>query len=333
MTDLNIVNCEKLGLIDPDSGQSLRYNGKVFVTEDGKKQFPIVDGIPVILGNRFESNFWVLDDAKKKAEGAIPLMTMPSISEAVQSGKILEMVREIQGATSGRLYRHLTDGMAEYPIPEIRLPEGNGKLFLDVGCNWGRWLVAAARKGYKVVGIDVHLEGLRAARRVLAQLNVDATLICADARQFPFKNCLFDQIFSYSVLQHFSRENFSRSLCDISRVTNAKGNFFLQMPNRIGIRNLQNRIKNNFREEEFDVRYYFPSELLSFSRKYFSRAEISIDGFFGLGIQPSNIEYFTSYGKMVCFTSERLREICKFIPKSYWIADSLYMSMSGPSVN
>ena len=31
---------------------------------------------------------------------------------------------------------------AEYPIPELRLPPGDGRSFLEVGCNWGRWCVA-----------------------------------------------------------------------------------------------------------------------------------------------------------------------------------------------
>ena len=60
---------------------------------------------------------------------------------------------------------HLMGKLDRYPIPEIRLPESQGETLPDVGCNWGRWSVAAARKGYAVVGIDPSMGGVMAARR------------------------------------------------------------------------------------------------------------------------------------------------------------------------
>src|SRR6266581_1544234 len=57
-------------------------------------------------------------------------------------------------STSGALYRPLIGKLTNYPIPQLRLPPGEGRTLVDIGCNWGRWSVAAARLGYKVVGID-----------------------------------------------------------------------------------------------------------------------------------------------------------------------------------
>ena len=61
-------------------------------------------------------------------------------------------VQEVIGATCGRLYEHLIADLPEYPIPELRLPPGEGRSFLEVGSNWGRWCVAAARRGYAADG-------------------------------------------------------------------------------------------------------------------------------------------------------------------------------------
>ena len=45
----------------------------------------------------------------------------------------------------------------------LDLPRGP---LLDIGCSWGRWSLAAARKGYSVVGIDPSLGAVMAARRI-----------------------------------------------------------------------------------------------------------------------------------------------------------------------
>jgi hypothetical protein len=94
----------------------------------------------------------------------------------------------IVGATSGFAYKHLTGniGMTEFPIPANRLPRGNGEVLLDIGYNWRRWCVSAARNGYRPVGIDPQLGAVMAARRVARQLSLDIRYICGDGRNLPF---------------------------------------------------------------------------------------------------------------------------------------------------
>src|SRR2546421_318531 len=73
-----------------------------------------------------------------------------------------------------------------YPIPELRLPAGDGRRLIDVGCSWGRWSIAAARKGYRVVGIDPSLGAIIAARRVSESLGLPIRYVVGDARYLPF---------------------------------------------------------------------------------------------------------------------------------------------------
>lgn len=70
------------------------------------------------------------------------------------SDEIDPFVQEQVPYTNGFLYRPLQYKLSRYPIPELRLEPGEGTRFLDIGCNWGRWSIAAARKGYRVSAID-----------------------------------------------------------------------------------------------------------------------------------------------------------------------------------
>lgn len=317
-------------LVCPDTHQSLNLVGTSLVTTDGLRSYPIVDGVPVLLSKELASNFWVGDVSKRKAEGSLPLEYMPDVTHIVGDLTPIRFVREMQGATSGHLYAHLVKDLQKYPIPVISLPRGEGKTLLDIGSNWGRWVVSAARNGYTVIGVDINLEGLRSARRVCAQLGINALLVCGDTRRLPFGPRSFDTVFSYSVLQHLSRVNFDLALAEISRVLCDDGTVKVQMPNRLGLRNIYNCIRTRFREEDFDVRYYFPSELVQYGRRYFFKAHTTIEGFFGLGVQPSDREFFTPLGKAVCFASEVLRTTLHYVSRSEWLADSLYLHLERP---
>ena len=58
-----------------------------------------------------------------------------------------------------------------------------------------------------MVGIDPSLKGVLAARRVSRQLGVEGHFLVADGRFLPFAPRLLSRVFSYSVLQHLSKDN------------------------------------------------------------------------------------------------------------------------------
>src|SRR5207244_2994529 len=86
--------------------------------------------------------------------------------------------------THGNLYRGRA--LTRYPIPAFPLGPGEGRSVLDVGCNWGRWTVAAARAGYRATGVDPKEKAVAAARRVAEQLGLGADYVVGDARNLPF---------------------------------------------------------------------------------------------------------------------------------------------------
>src|SRR4051794_25960664 len=83
---------------------------------------------------------------------------------------------------AGFMYAPLIGRLVEYPIPTTRLPHGEGRVVLDLGCNWGRWTIAAARAGYRAVGLDPSLPAVQAAYDVATQLGVQADFLVGEAR-------------------------------------------------------------------------------------------------------------------------------------------------------
>jgi SAM-dependent methyltransferase len=184
--------------------------------------YAVIEGIPILLVSETAQTHIEGSRALALAEGREP-MNLPQFK--IAADEVDPFVKNVIGATNGALYQHLVGNLNEYPIPELRLPGGDDKLFLEIGCNWGRWCIAAARLGYRCVGIDPSLKAIRAARRVARQIGIDAYYVVADGRYLPFRDQVFDQVFSYSVLQHLSKENVRVALREVWRVLAARAVF------------------------------------------------------------------------------------------------------------
>lgn len=234
-------------------------NPSELVCQQGHR-FPVVAGIPVLLTSELAATHPYFDEtlaiAWERARGEAPLAisTAAGVDTFVQE----EIVK-----THGNLYHHLKGRLPRYPIPELRLPAGEDAMLLDVGCNWGRWTLAAAQKGYCAIGLDPSLEACLAGQRVARQLGVEAAFIVGDARRLPFADGALDVVFSYSVLQHFAKADACLAVRDMARVTRSGGTVLAQMTNLYGLRQAYNRMRQLLRRETnlFRVRYWRPREL------------------------------------------------------------------------
>ncbi|MGH9768115.1 MAG: class I SAM-dependent methyltransferase [Blastocatellia bacterium] len=241
--------------------------------------------------------------------------------------KIDPVVSYLVAATNGLVYKHLIGSLEEYPIPEIRIPHGCGETLLDVGCSWGRWSISAAKKGYRVVGIDPSLGAVMAARRVARQLDLKIKYVVGDARFLPFKAATFERVFSYSVLQHFSRENAAQSVKEIGRAIKSGGNALVQMPNVLGARCLYHQARRKFREaSEFEVRYWSIPSLRKLFSSYIGSTDITADCFLGIGLQYSDLRMMPITHKAAILTSELLRKVSNIAYPITYLADSVYVS-------
>jgi len=307
----------------PRDRQDLRRDGTHLVCAQGHR-YAVIEGIPILLVSEAEQTHIEGTRALAIAESG-DVSSLPKFN--VGKDEIDPFVRNAIGATNGGLYQHLVGTLREYPIPRLRLPPGGGRYFLEVGCNWGRWCIAAARLGYRTVGIDPSLKSIRAANRVARQLGIEATYIVADGRYLPFRDQSFDQVFSYSVLQHLSKENTATTLSEIRRALRSGGGALIQMPNVYGVRCLYHQIRRGFRGgRDFEVRYWRPAELLSAFTNGIGPSELSVDGYFSLNVQPTDIHLLPARYRALVHASEGLRSISGRLPVLSKVADSLYVS-------
>jgi SAM-dependent methyltransferase len=204
---------------------------------------------------------------------------------------------------------------------------------LDVGCNWGRWSIAAARAGYRVVGIDPSLGAIAAARRVSEQMGLSASFCVGDARALPFAAESFDAAFSYSVLQHFAERDAAQALDEVGRVLREGGLATVQMANALGARSLYHQARRGFRQpRDFEVRYWTPPALKRAFESRIGPTQLSVDCYFGLGLQPGDAALLSLRARSVIAASEAMRRVAARVPSLGALADSVYLTAtrSGP---
>jgi len=115
-----------------------------------------------------------------------------------------------------------------------RVGELVGKSLLDVGFGNGTFVVAFARAGAIVSGIETNPILFGMAKENLHKLNIESNLKIYDGHVFPFENNSFDYIYSTSVLEHVTDP--SRFLKEINKVLKPGGKVYLSFPNRFAPR-------------------------------------------------------------------------------------------------
>src|SRR5439155_16532053 len=139
-------------------------------------RYPIIEDVPILLVEVVSQTLSVADASLRQKDGVsddpyrIATLGISDNEKTELKERILSetdsidpVVSFLVPATNGIAYRHLIGKLTHYPIPNLRLSAGHGALFLDIGCGWGRWSIAAARKGYVPVGLDPSLGAVLAA--------------------------------------------------------------------------------------------------------------------------------------------------------------------------
>jgi SAM-dependent methyltransferase/uncharacterized protein YbaR (Trm112 family) len=330
-------------LVCPVEKSPLRLEGRFLVSQGGRR-YPVVDGAPVMLPPEATATIRALRaslelataiaEAHASSEGPLYLTTL-GVSKAERevalqlyaSGADYDPVVAVAvGATSGYAYRRLIGKVgADYPIPAFRFPTPAPGRLLDIGSNWGRWTLAAARAGHAAVGIDPQLAAVLAGARVARQLGLPARFLVGDARFLPFRADAFDYAWSYSVLQHFAPEDANAALREVGRVVRPGGLARVQMANRLGLRSLFHMARRRFRRpRDFEVRYWTPASLVAAFDQAIGPTRLDADCFLGLGLQWSDFGRMGGVGKAALLVSEAARRTSIVLPPLKLLADSLF---------
>jgi SAM-dependent methyltransferase len=290
----------------PDDGRLICAEGH---------EYPRVDGIPVLIAAGEEPDYARWLDRKEPDEPA-------------QESDVDPYVRRLIGDLCGYLYAR--GEITDYPRADLRLPRGEGRSFLEMGCSWGRWSLAAAEKGYRVTGIDASLGGIRAARRIARQRGVNADYVVTDVRSLPFPDRSFDVVFSYNVFQHLTLTDARVALAEAARVARRPGRIVVQLPNRHGLRNLYNLRKIGFGEPvDFSVpRYWTRAEIRAEFAAVAGRPSLTADGYFSLNARLIDARLLPRRYLPALAASELLRRASRFLPPLIWIADSLSVTVA-----
>jgi SAM-dependent methyltransferase/uncharacterized protein YbaR (Trm112 family) len=302
--------------------------------------YPVVDGVPVFVFPEKEQTIDVAlasyDAAANATGGPLYLKTI-GLSDVEKAGieadwaqkrrvgRIDPAISYLIGATSGFGYANLIGRVESYPIPEIPLTPGAGKLLLDIGCNWGRWSISGARKGWNVVGIDPSLGALMAARRAF-QSERNVTFVCGDARFLPFKDNTFDCVFSYSVVQHFSEVDAETTLAEIGRVLGQNGYSKIQMAHSGGLRSTYIRTRPDYvNGGVFRVRYWSLMKINEVFSTNVGPTHVIPEAFGGLGLLDNDWRVVSGKAKVLIVMSIILKRVARVVRPLIRLADSVYV--------
>ena len=317
----------------PHDGQPLSW-AETACTCDRGHRFPIVHGVPVLLRDdvRPSHDLW-----RTTAADVARLSSDANAAATPSANTIDPFVEGSLVGTCGNLYRGHKKPLLRYPLPTLNLPPGEGRIFLDVGSNWGRWSLAAAQLGYRVVAIDPSLDAALAGTRVARQLGLCVAFLVADARHMPFRDHTADVVFSYSVLQHLEKRVARDVLKEIARTSQYGGLVRIQMANRYGIRQLVNRTaeqigaairaltRNRRPPYSFRVRHWTLAELRRTFTELIGPATVSVDGFLSLNARASDVDLLRPSSAFVVQASEALCRLSEAWPGLSDFADSVFV--------
>lgn len=112
------------------------------------------------------------------------------------------------------------------------VPEGG--TVLDLGCGSGEAIAELKKHGAaRIIGLDISLDNLVLARKLLEEQGVEALLVAGCAEALPFDDDFFDFVYSPDVIEHVSSQ--SEYLKQARRVLKSGGTVLLNSPNRFSV--------------------------------------------------------------------------------------------------
>lgn len=123
-------------------------------------------------------------------------------------------------------YFENTEGYELYPWKILKNLK-NSRI-LEIGSGSGNFSIPLSKQN-KVMGIDISNEMLKVCKKFAKQQKAPLNLVRADARYLPFKDNVFDVVFSIGVVEHFSETQ--QSISEHARVVKPNNLVVVSVPN------------------------------------------------------------------------------------------------------
>jgi 2-polyprenyl-3-methyl-5-hydroxy-6-metoxy-1,4-benzoquinol methylase len=115
----------------------------------------------------------------------------------------------------------------------ILLKVGVGQRVLEVGCGDGETSCWLARQGNVVTSIDISTVALDEARSLAAREGLHVQYQYGDARALDLPEASFDWVVSEHFVEHISRADMLKHLCEVRRVLRPGGCYLIVTPSRL----------------------------------------------------------------------------------------------------
>jgi ubiquinone/menaquinone biosynthesis C-methylase UbiE len=110
-----------------------------------------------------------------------------------------------------------------------------GNTVLDIGSGNGKLAIAMAKRGNKVIGLDVSKVAVQIAQELQKKVGPDLPVEFkqGDARVLPFEDNKFDFITSQDLVEHISENDFIQHLKEVYRVLKPGGSYAFWTPSAL----------------------------------------------------------------------------------------------------
>ena len=194
-------------------------------------RYDVVDGIPDL---RLGGPAWIdFAEDRRRAQELVASLAPNDVEGAV------DFVFRRRAGWSEEQVKRRVDQVLELPdrlrgeLDEWLAPlRGNGVL-LDVGCGSGALLAAAASPDRQTLGVDVSMEWLVVARRMITAAGGEPELACALAEALPLRDASVACVAVLDVIEHVSDP--SAVVREVNRVMRPGGVVVLATPNRFSL--------------------------------------------------------------------------------------------------